>query len=243
MLARTIGARYTNDTDFLYRGVDLDEALNELKRVAGIKLDDFLEYRFVSADKMADGQEYRDGYRVVFSVVLGGTKKMSDVSVDLVVDQVPLEAADVVTPASRLEVGGIQTFDYLVYPVANAMADKVGATMQTYSGGRCSSRVRDLVDLVVYATTEKIEGRSLSGKIAREARLRGLGRLEGFRTPDLWRESPYEASFVKSAREAKLPADITSIDDAEILVKSCVDPAIAGEVNGKIWDPIELAWR
>lgn len=57
------GKILTCNTDFLYRGADPDEALNELKRVAGIKLDDFLGYRF-----MAENQKYRDGYRVVFSV-------------------------------------------------------------------------------------------------------------------------------------------------------------------------------
>lgn len=243
MLARTVSARYTRDTDFLYRGADPDEALEELKRVAAIDLDDYLEFRLASADRMAEGQEYRDGYRVVFSVVLGSTKRMNDVSVDLVVDQVPLDMADVVTPASRLKIEGAQVFDYLVYPVANAMADKVCATMQTYSGDRCSSRVRDLVDLAVYATTEDIDGSSLSKSISLEARLRKLGQLGSFEVPSLWREARHASIFTNSAKEAQLPTAFRSVSEAEALVKACVDPAIRCEVDGMTWSHADLAWR
>lgn len=66
ILARTAEARYTRDTDFLYQGDDLEKALTELKRLAAIDLGDFIEFRFVSAEPIAEDQEYRDGYRVVF---------------------------------------------------------------------------------------------------------------------------------------------------------------------------------
>lgn len=42
ILARTIDARYTTDTDFLYRGDDLEEALEELKRLASKDLVDLV---------------------------------------------------------------------------------------------------------------------------------------------------------------------------------------------------------
>ena len=67
ILARTVKARYTRDTDFLYRGVDIEEAVEEFKCLASIDLRDFLEFRFVSASEIAKDQEYRDGYRVVSS--------------------------------------------------------------------------------------------------------------------------------------------------------------------------------
>lgn len=185
MLARTVNARHTRDTDFLFRGIDLEEAISELKRLASVDLDDFLEFRFVSAEKIAKDQEYRDGYRVVFTPILGGTKRMNDISVDLVVSQVISDDADIITPASRLKVKGLPIFDYHVYPVTSAIADKVCATMQVYPEGRTSSRVRDLVDLIVYLTTESFSGRELSQKIDLERRLRkwGLSTLSAFQIP------------------------------------------------------------
>lgn len=242
MLARTVNARHTRDTDFLYRGVDIDEAVNELKRLAEIDLDDFLEFRFVSAERIAEDQEYREGYRVVFTPILGATKTMSDVSIDLVVDRVSGDNADPIVPANRLDIDGLPVFDYLVYPVANAIADKVCATMQRYSGGRESSRVRDLVDLVLYAITETLDGNDLARKIAMETRLRKMGSITCFKVPASWYEL-YGQSFAKSVKEAKLPEQYGTIIEAEKLVKRCVDPAITCEVDGLTWRPSSLSWE
>lgn len=107
ILARTLDARYTTDTDFLYRGDDLEEALGELKRLASKDLGDRMEFRFVSADKIAATQEYRDGCRARFEVVLDGTRRKSEIAIDLVADPVELGKADLVTPANRLDVKGL----------------------------------------------------------------------------------------------------------------------------------------
>lgn len=241
MLARTVNARHTRDTDFLYRGADLDEAISELKRLAAIDLGDFLEFRFVSSEKIVEDQEYRDGYRVVFVPVLGGTKRMGDISIDLVVSSVTFDDADVITPVSRLEVKGLPVFDYRVYPTDAAIADKVCATMQEYSGGRASSRVRDLVDLVVYLTTESFDGGELSKKISLEMRLRKMKPVDAFRVPEVWPKL-YMHAYEKSAAEAKLPKEYRDIINAERLVKSCVDGALSGEIDGLVWSPAELRW-
>ncbi len=241
VLARTTDARFTRDTDVIYEGHSLDDALEELKHLAAIDLGDFLEFRFVSADRIAEDQEYRDGYRVVFTPVLGGTKMMSNVLIDLVVDQVDSGSADVLKPANRLDVEGLPAFDYHVYPVVSAVADKVCATMQTYSGGRPSSRVRDLADIVVYATVEPMDGRSLSERLALESGLRRVDLSRGFSIPEGW-HGALSRSFARSAREARIPEGLCDVDEAERLAKRCVDPAIAGEVDGMTWDHRRLQW-
>ena len=53
ILARTVNARYTTDTDFLYRGDNLEEALRELRRLASKDLGDRIEFRFISAEEIA----------------------------------------------------------------------------------------------------------------------------------------------------------------------------------------------
>lgn len=242
MLARTAKARYTSDTDFLYQGVDIEEAVSELKRLASIDLGDYLEYRFVSADPIAEDQEYRNGYRVVFTPFLGGAKKLNDIKIDLVVNQVPCGVADVIKPVNRLDVTGLPTFDYHVYPVVNAMADKVCAIMQKYSEGRPSSRVRDLVDLVVYITTEWFDGGSLGALIALEARLRKMGVVDAFRIPESWYEVRNK-TYAKIATDAKLPEEYRGLDGAEKLVQLCVNDAIALRVDNCVWSPESLRWE
>lgn len=241
ILARTIDARYTRDTDFQYGGTDLDVAVGELRRLAAIDLGDFLEFRFLSADSIANEQEYRDGYRMVFDTVLGGTKRLGHISIDLVAGRISSADVDVIEPANRLDIKGIPTFDYRIYPVVCAVADKVCATMQLYSGNRPSSRVRDLVDLVVYAISENMDGHALSERISLESRLRRIYPLEGFKVPESWRSS-LSRSFVKSAEEANLPVTFCAVADAERLVMACVNPAIDHRVDGMTWNAGKLEW-
>lgn len=241
ILARTVDARYTTDTDFLYRGDDLEEALGELKRLASKDLGDRMEFRFVSADKIAATQEYRDGCRARFEVVLDGTRRKSEIAVDLVADPVELGKADLVTPANRLDVKGLAVFDYLVYPVERTVADKVCATMQAYPGGRESSRVKDLVDLVLHVTRYAMAGSDLSKAIEREAGMRGIGPLDAFKVPESWR-GPREGAYRKAAAAAKIPDRWLGVADAERVVKACVDPAIRRRVEGLEWDPEALGW-
>lgn len=235
ILARTTDARYTRDTDFLYKGLDLDEALEALKQLAAQDLGDFLEFRFVSAVKIAEDQEYRDGYRVVFTPVLGGTKSMNDISIDLVVDQVSSSEADVITPVNRLHIEGLQVFDYHVYSVVSAVADKACATMELHSNGRESTRVRDLVDLVIYLTTETIDGTALTAQLIRQSKIRHLKNFDALAIPESW-HGISSRSFEKSANEANLPERFCKINEAEQFVKSCIDPAIAGQIDNMDWD-------
>lgn len=240
ILARTVDARYTTDTDFLYKGDNLEEALGELKRLASKDLGDRMEFRFVSADKIAATQEYRNGCRARFEVVLDGTRRKSEIAIDLVADPVELGKADLVTPANRLDVKGLAVFDYLVYPVERTVADKVCATMQAY-GGRESSRVKDLVDLVLHVTRYGMAGSDLSEAIEREAGMRRIGPLDAFKVPDSWR-GPREGAYRRAAAEAKIPDRWIGVADAERVVKKCVDPAIRRQVEGLEWDPEALGW-
>ena len=242
MLARTPFARYTRDTDMAYGGADAEEAVAELRRLAAIDLGDHVEYRFVSESPIVEDQEYRDGRRVVFRCVLGGTKKVADVSVDVVVSDVPLVGAERIAPATRLAVAGIPTFDYLVYPVEESVADKVCATMSTYRGGMPSSRVRDLVDLVIYLTTERMDGSRLSACLSRELRMGHMGEGRPFAVPDAWK-GPFEPTYRRLARESGLPVVYRDVGVAESLVASCIDAAFDGSSVGRRWSPESLCWQ
>ena len=75
-------------------------------------------------------------------------------------------------PADRIEVEGVPVFDYRVYPVANSIADKLCGIIETHDG-RPSSRVKNLVDLLIYATNEDLDGDELCHWCRLEARVRG----------------------------------------------------------------------
>lgn len=242
MLARTTSARYTKDTDMAFEGSSIDEAIAELRRVASIDLSDHLEYRYISASPIVEEQEYREGCRVVFEVILGGTKKVTDVSVDLVVSDVPLERTDLMTPAARLLIDGLLHFDYRVYPVEEAISDKVCATMSTYRGGIPSSRVRDLVDLAIYLTTETIDGGMLKRCLERELRMGHMGEKRPFCVPENWK-SDFAPTYRKLAKQCGLPDALWVVENAEQLVAKCIDAVLFDDLDSKQWDPKALVWQ
>ena len=57
-----------------------------------------MRFVFESASEIKAEDEYRSGLSVVFTPWLG-PKRMQPISIDLVVDEIPLEEAEVVTPA------------------------------------------------------------------------------------------------------------------------------------------------
>ena len=159
-------------------------ALEALKAAASVDLGDHMRFVFESASEIKAEDEYRSGLSVVFTPWLG-PKRIQPISIDLVVDEIPLEEAELVTPADRIRVEGVEVFDYLVYPVESALADKLCAMVERHDG-RPSSRVKDLVDVLVYATTCTVDGGKLTASIRREAGARKIGFAEGFAPPEEW---------------------------------------------------------
>lgn len=240
MLARTVDARATRDIDLLSKERSLENALEELKAAASIDLGDHMRFVFESASETKAEDEYRSGLSVVFTPWLG-PKRMQPMSIDLVIDEVPFGEAELVTPADRVQVEGIEVFDYLVYPVENALADKLCAMVERH-GGRPSSRVKDLVDVLVYATTCPIDGSKLAASTRREACVRKIRLAESFALPEGW-EGIYDRQFAKLCAQTGLSDVYSSVVKASDLAAKLFDPALRGEAEGFSWDPERLEWR
>ena len=144
------------------------------------------------------------------------------------------------TPADRIEVEGVPVFDYRVYPVANSIADKLCGIIETH-GGRPSSRVKDLVDLLIYATNEDLHGDELCRWCRLEARVRGIELPPRFSVPGVWRKH-YSKNFEKLVRGTELDVALSSLDAAERLAARMLDPVLSGEARGCSWDCRLLDW-
>lgn len=239
MLARTVDARATRDADLTTSSLDIDAAVRELRRLASKDLGDFVSFQFVGVEPVRADDEYRDGFKVRFDAFLGA-RRVQTVSVDLVSDSVPCDDPDWLTPADRIEVSGLVECDYPVYPVTRGMADKVCGIMETHNG-RPSSRVKDLVDLVVYLVTESFPAVQLRADLRRELAIRHLSLDGGFSVPELWRQG-YGRVYGKLAAQTGLPERLRSLEPAEGLVKSCVDPALGDLLGEAVWDNVGLIW-
>lgn len=96
VLARTVDARATRDIDLLARETSVEAAMADLRRLAGVGLDDFISFSFDKAEPIKADDEYRSGMKAWFTPSLGG-KSLQAVSVDLVVDEVDEVAPDMVS--------------------------------------------------------------------------------------------------------------------------------------------------
>lgn len=240
MLARTIHARATRDIDLLSEKSDVDTALDELKALAQVDLGDFVVFEFAGAEPIKVEDEYRSGLTVTF-VPLLGAKRMQEVSIDLVVDQIPCGKCEVVRPADRIDVADIPTFDYRVYPVANSLADKLCAMVEKHDG-RPSSRIKDLVDVAVYATTTDLVGSELCKWVHSEASVRGIKLPEKYSAPDEWKQL-YAGAYRKMVQDTGLPSEYATIEKAETLAARLFDPVLRGEAHNSRWSHERLSWE
>ncbi|HEY0938334.1 MAG TPA: nucleotidyl transferase AbiEii/AbiGii toxin family protein [Trebonia sp.] len=189
MLARVPRSRTTKDVDLAaLRAPDLTEAERTLAALAEADLGDHLTFRLIRSTPTGLG-ENQPGVatrRYVFACIDAdyGTQ-VDTVTVDVVVGPPPVGRPEVVEPANRLHLRRpLVTFPYRLYPVADQIADKVCATMDTqYPGGKRSTRVKDLVDLVLIARTQTVDLGELRTAIAAKRELSRIGPFEHFDIP------------------------------------------------------------
>ena len=214
-------------------------AVEELKRLASVDLGDFMVFRFDKAEPIKADDEYRSGTKVWFTPTLGG-KPLQPLSIDLVVDEIDGLAPELLKPADRLDIDGLPVFDYPIYRVECALADKLLAMLETHNG-RPSSRVKDLIDAVVYAKACEIDSTILAERIAKEAAARKVGFPKAFAVPRSWFEN-YEASYKKMAKQAKADDVAPNLESAQELARRLYAPAFEGHRNHAKWNPDSMQW-
>ena len=237
LLARVPSARATSDVDLFNQRHSLAAALTGLRRLAALDLGDFFRFEYVSHTDSLGGkqQAYTEGIRVSFDVYLGVNKK-DRLNVDLVVKAVTTETPETIIPSNVLTLPKLPQCEYRLYPLVDQMADKVCATLSLYNG-HSSTRVKDLVDLVVLTLTQTIDGGSLEVAITREAASRGLPLPETFTVPPDW-----DASYRRLASPIPDCKDHLTVTLATSLVNALLEPVLARKAKGLRWDPKIRAW-
>ncbi|BAK45663.1 nucleotidyl transferase AbiEii/AbiGii toxin family protein [Eggerthella sp. YY7918] len=239
-LARTTDARYTRDIDLTTNSLDIDAAVDELKILVSKDLNDFVSFEYANCSPIKAEDEYREGRTVTFDVFLGA-KRVQTVSVDLVADEIDCGKSDRISPADRIELIDIESYDYLVYPAEKAVADKVCGIVERH-GDRPSSRVKDLVDIVVYARNVAFDFDVLSVALSTELSARKLTLQRAFSLPPEWGDAQAR-QYTKLARQAVVPDRFRNIFNAEMLTKELIEPCLSGQAGLKIWNTEALTWN
>lgn len=237
LLARLHGAaRHTLDIDHRHRaGLDLAEAA--LRAAASADLGDHFRFTLEPGRRIAEG---RATLRVPVTAYLGATV-FAHFHVDLVSGVLMTGEPDDVSPLVPVELPGIMSVHYRVYPIVDHIADKVCALVELHPrAGRppqASTRHRDLADLAVIARTQPVDATALHTALASESDRRGMELPPALSAPEApgWRTG--------YARVAKDVPDLAErdLDAAMVTVKRFLDPILGGTATGT-WRPDQQDW-
>ena len=149
-------ARTTMDIDLL-KTSKAGGILNALREAAALDLEDWFVFEVAnSRDPIQDiyaGQRFH-----VTSVVDGRT--FEEFAVDIGVNDPLIEPLDCLTFAPVLSFAGITPTEVSAYSVTQQIAEKLHALTRTYASGT-STRVKDLVDILLLFTHEHINDKRL----------------------------------------------------------------------------------
>ncbi len=237
LLARIPGARSTRDLDFAARpSVSAEAALSEMKALAARDLGDFCRFELTRHEESLDENGYSRLLKLRFATYVGDQEK-DPILIDLSLDCDPLFAPEHTQPLNRIEIEGVPSCEYLLYPLPDQLADKLCAVMERQPGGWPSSRMKDLADIVFYATGRCFDLRELALAVRTECRKRGMEVPESFSAPEEWR-----ARFAPFAAKNRVPARYRGFDEAIELAGRFYAPALAGK-GDMTWNPKALAWE
>lgn len=239
VLARTLDARTTRDIDLVTHQLDIDEAVKELIELVSRGADDFISFEFISDRAIKQEDDYRAGRSLLFDVYLGA-RRIMPVSVDLVSDEIPLEHIDMLDPIDRMQVGDLDSCAYPTYPAERAIADKVCAIIERH-GGRPSSRVKDFVDIIIYAMSVDVSYNALARALSREAASRHLALGDEFLLPAEWGVA-HERQYRSLSANNRLFEAAPSLEEGLDMAKRFLDPAIRVTDKREFWSHVELRW-
>jgi hypothetical protein len=179
MLARLSTSRATKDIDLSAGEGDLETAVADLRQLATVDLGDHFKFELVNKVDQLDGetQPYTAGCRLTFDIYVG-VSKQGTLSIDLAAGYKPTGQLETLTPANRLPLARLRTFDYVLYPLVDQVADKLCATHSRYGESKSpSSRVKDLIDLLLISRKASFDAQPDIGRNSYE-RLVEAGRWD-----------------------------------------------------------------
>ncbi len=236
MIARVRDARTTGDVDLLRREGSMEFVLDELRELCALDVRDHFTFRVGSASPVSTGESQPRVFvqRVSINVECDG-RRQNPLRVDLAVGSLMTAAPELGRIGPAVTFPGLAATEVLMYPAVDHVADKVCATASTFAGAR-SSRVRDLVDLVVLARTQCFGAGALRGAIAAEWIFRGLSGPVVFDPPAAW-----ATRYAREARPVPACAGLTDLVSATAFVSAFLAPVLTDGPDGT-WEPEVGEW-
>ena len=239
LLAREPLARETRDIDLATSESDFETALDALQNAVQEDAGDHLGIvaKFDRPLVMPTASQRTTGGRLIVTISAVG-KAVSRFGVDMVVSEPPVGEIESITPRTRLHLPRpVFTADYRLYPLPDQIADKIYATVvpRNNSPVPFSTRVKDLVDLAIYARTQTVYMRQLRTALKQ--------RLETLHTPP--RQFGVPEDWRRRFRSRKLRTPLVDASDYDGAVRDATELSAAvfdeSVSDDAVWTP-ERRW-
>ncbi len=224
--------RTTKDIDLVRRD-DEESATADLIAAQHVDLGDFLALsaRKAPTPDDADGGGLR--YRIRAELA---ARLFEEVLVDVGFSDPLGWQPDRLSGPDLLAFAGLAPVQVPALALEQQVAEKVHAYTRTYGRGEPSSRVKDLVDLVLVASFLALEASRLRRALVVTFQDRGLQQLPATFPPP---PSDWAVAFRRHAAEVGIDPDLQT---AHATVAALLDPVLGGVATGR-WGPGTQQWR
>ncbi len=224
--------RTTKDMD-LGRQDSEKEATADFVAAQSVDLGDYFHF-VVERTRKLDGTE---GAAVRYHVTaeLAG-RPFEDVTVDVSFGETLIADPELVRGPELLSFAGIPPAQVPALPLEQHVAEKVHAYTRSYAGGRVSTRVKDLIDLVMMSSLFGFQAGRLSRALQATFDARSTHTLPASLPPP---PSQWRAAYRRMAAEVGLDPDMSVGYER---VKVFLDPILAGAPDKALWKPARQRW-
>jgi hypothetical protein len=231
-----VRARSTKDID-LARRDDVEHATGDLLAAKAIDLDDYFVFeveRTNDLDDALEGAAVR--YRVTAS--LAG-RRFEHVIVDIGFGDPLPDEPDLLAGPDLLAFAGVKPPRVPTIRLEQHVAEKIHAYTRLYGlTGHPSTRVKDLVDLILVSTYQSLQAGRLRKALRTTFEMRGTHPLPAGLPPP---PAAWRAPFAKLAKDVGIEPDL---EPAHALAAAFLDPVLASTVaDHTYWDLAGRVWR
>ena len=211
-----------------------EEATADFVAAQSIELGDYFTFVVERTKKL----DVTEGAAVRYHVTaeLAG-RPFEDVTVDVSFGEALIADPELVRGPELLSFAGVPPAEVPVLPLEQHVAEKVHAYTRSYAGGRVSTRVKDLIDLVIISSLFGFQAGRLRRALEATFDARSTHPLPPSLSPP---PSQWRAAYRRIAAEVGLDPDMSQ---GYGRVKGFLDPILSAAVpDDARWKPARQSW-
>jgi len=225
-------ARTTKDIDILLTRPSAD-IHQVLVHAALLDVGDWFQFE---VERPVDdlSEDKAGGARFLVRGLLDG-RRFETFHIDVGQGDALLEPVEILTTPTLLAFAGIPPAEIPCYPLSQQVAEKTHAYTRPHPAGQ-SSRVKDLVDILLIASLGPMNARALHQALEATFNERRTHAL-----PQHLPEPPSTWSLPFGRLAGEIGLEYPTLSDASEAARRFLDPVLRGEAAG-MWDPVAWSW-